>query len=80
MLFICHNAVKILDFKYLSLKKTFRVEFSLNYPNTSLLVSTGPIRPFYANPKFGNNFGGFVCHRKHVTKNNVTYMGTGVFR
>ena len=31
------------------------------------------IRPFYANPKFGNNFREFVHHRK-----DVIYMETGV--
>ena len=33
------------------------------------------IRPFYAKPKFVNNFGEFVHHRK-----DVTYMKTGVCR
>ena len=33
------------------------------------------IRPFYVNPKFGNNFGEFEHHRNtcNVTKNDVTW-------
>ena len=33
------------------------------------------IRPFYANPKFGNNFGEFLRHSK-----DVTHMEMGVCR
>ena len=32
------------------------------------LTPVWSIGPFYANPKFGNNFGEFVRHRKGVTK------------
>ena len=32
----------------------------------------------YANPKFGNNFGEFVCHRKDITK-MMSNIETGVF-
>ena len=36
--------------------------------------------PVHAEPKFGNNFGEFVRHRKDVTKNDVTFMTSHTWR